>query len=280
LPAGAENISLPQADGSLLVLTAPAERIVTLAPNLAESVFAAGAGPRLLATVEYSEYPQAAAELPRVGDAFRLDFERIVTLRPDLVIAWESGNPRQAVARLRELGLAVWSVEIRSPGGIPDFIDEVGRATALVGQAAPVARGLRHRLAGLAAHYDGAAPVRYFYQVDVNPLFTINGEHLISRGLALCGGVNVFAAEPGLAFQTSREAVIVADPAALLAPSADGGADPLAAWRAWPGMRAIRDHALFLLPADEISRATPRFLDSLELACKLLDGLRKQDADG
>lgn len=280
LPAGASDIHLPQADGSPLRLAAPAERIVTLAPHLAEGVFAAGAGPRLLATVEYSEYPPAAADMPRIGDAFRLDIERIVALQPDLVIAWDSGNPRQAVAQLRDMGLAVWSVEIRTPAGIADFIEDVGRATDRSAAAKPVARELRRRLADLGARYEGATPVSYFYQVDVKPLFTINGEHLISRGLALCGGVNIFASEPGLAFQTSRESVIVADPRALLAPFLDGEADPLAAWRAWPGMRAVREEALLLLPADEISRATPRFLDSLELACKLMHGLRERDANG
>ena len=279
-PAGAAEIRLAQADGGALRLAAPAEHIVTLAPHLAEGVFAAGAGNRLLATVEYSEFPPAAAELPRISDAFRLDVERIVALQPDLVMAWDSGNPRQAVAQLRDLGLAVWSVEIRSPPEIADFIEDVGRATGRPDRAEPVVLELRRRLADLAARYDGASPVRYFYQVDAKPLFTINEEHLISRGLALCGGVNIFAREPALAFQTSRESVIVANPRALLAPFLDGDGDPLAAWRAWPGMRAVRDEALLLLPADEISRATPRFLDSLELACKLLDGLRERDSNG
>jgi iron complex transport system substrate-binding protein len=278
--AAAADIRLTQPDGSPLVLSAPAQRIVTLAPHLAEGVFAAGAGPRLLATVEYSEYPPAAASLPRIGDAFRLDIERIVALRPDLVLAWDSGNPRQAVAQLRELGLPVWSVEIRAPAEIPDFIDAVGRAAGVAEHAAPVARDLRHRLRELTGRYRDAAPRRYFYQVDAKPLFTINGEHLISRGLALCGGVNIFAGEPGLAFQTSRESVIVADPDTLFAPGLPDAADPLAAWREWPGMRAVRNESLYLLPADEISRATPRFLDSLERACKLLHNLRARDADG
>jgi iron complex transport system substrate-binding protein len=184
------------------------------------------------------------------------------------------------VAQLTELGLPVWSVEIRTPGQIADFIEDLGRATGLEQQAAPVARSLRRRLDDLAAEYHGVAPVRYFYQVDAKPLFTINGEHLISRGLALCGGRNIFAEEPGLAFQTSPESVIVADPDALLAPGPAGDADPLASWRDWPGMQAVRKDALFLLPADEISRATPRFLDSLGLACKLLHSLRQRDANG
>ncbi|RPH97805.1 MAG: cobalamin-binding protein [Lysobacterales bacterium] len=273
----AGDIVLTQADGSLLHLAGPAQRIVTLSPHLAEGLYAAGAGERLIATVEYSEFPPPAAEIPRIGDAFRLDVERIAALRPDLVIAWDSGNPRPAVAQLRALGLAVWSVEIRAPEEIAGFIEAAGRAGGLDRQAAAVAQRLRGRLTSLAAHYASARPLDYFYQVDVQPLYTISGQHLISRGLALCGGVNIFADQPGLAFQASRESVIVANPTAIIAPlpsGPNGTADPLAAWRDWPSLTAVRNGALVLLPADEISRATPRFLDALEAACERLDHVR------
>jgi iron complex transport system substrate-binding protein len=279
LPAAAvADILLTQADGSPLRLARPAGRIVTLSPHLTEGLYAAGAGERLVATVEYSEFPQAAATVPRIGDAFRIDVERITALRPDLVIAWASGNPRPAVEQLRTLGLQVWTVEIRAPGEIAGFLEAAGRAAGLEEQGAAAGQRLRERLAALAARFRGARPLEYFYQVDVQPLFTINGEHLISQGLASCGGVNIFADEPGLAFQASRESVIVADPAVMFAPlpsGPPGTTDPLAAWREWPGLAAVRNDALFLLPADEISRATPRFLDSLESACGQLDRVRQ-----
>jgi len=275
----AVELRVQQADGSELRLAGPALRIVTLAPHLAEGVFAAGAGQQLIATVEYSEFPAPALHLPRIGDAFRLDIERIVALQPDLVIAWDSGNPRPAVEQLRQLDLQVWSVEIREPRGIADFIESVGRVSGHPAEAETEAGRLRARLAALEQRYAGASPLRYFYQVDARPLFTINGRHLISRGLALCGGVNIFAEEPGLAFQVARESVIVANPDALLAPRLPGSADPLAGWRAWPGLTAVQRDALFLLPADEISRATPRFLDSLDQACKLLQALRGNPDD-
>lgn len=266
----AADIRLPQADGTDLRLDEPASRIVTLAPHLAEGAFAAGAGRELVATVEYSEYPVAAITIPRVGDAFRLDIERIVALQPDLVIAWDSGNPRPAISQLQALGIRVWPVEIRDPEGIPAFIEAAGQATGHEAEANAMASRLRELLARITLRYRNADAVRYFYQVDVKPLFTINEQHLISRGLALCGGRNVFAGEPGLAFQVARESVIVANPDVLLAPRLPGDIDPLAAWREWPTLTAVRNDALFLLPADEISRATPRFLDALEQACALL----------
>ena len=273
------EITLEQADGSELLLPAPATRVITLSPHLTELVFAAGAGDRLIATVEFSDYPESARDVPRIGDAFRLDIERIVALRPDLVIAWDSGTPRPAVAQMRALGIPVWSVEIREPGEIADILEATGKATAEPGTAGAGAMALRQRLVGLSERYQGLDALEYFYQVGSTPLFTVNGDQLISKGLSLCGGRNIFADEPALAFQVSHESVIVADPDALFAPYQDAKPDPLMAWRDWPSMQAVRQDALFLLPADPVSRATPRFLDSLELACKLLNELREHDTN-
>lgn len=273
-PAAHAAVELVQADGTTLTLGQPAGRVITLSPHLAELVYAAGAGERLLATVEYSEYPALAAQLPRVGDAFRLDIEAIVALRPDLVLAWGSGNPRAAVEQMRALGLPVWSVEIRQPEEISATLRAIGRATASPQEAEKAAREFDTRLQRLAARYQGVATLDYFYQVDANPLFTINGHHLISQGLALCGGVNLFADEPGLAFQVSHESVIAANPDAFFASALPGQADPLARWREWPDLDAVSANALFTLHADRISRATPRWLESIETACNLLHRLR------
>ena len=250
---------------------------MTLAPHLTELVFAAGAGHRLIATVDYSDFPEAASGLPRIGDAFRLDIERIVALNPDLVIAWDSGNPRPAITQLHSLGITVWSVEIRTPEEIADTLEGIGMATGYEEIAEPGATGIRRRLEDLSRQYLGEETLDYFYQVGARPLFTLNGDHLVSRGLSLCGGHNIFEQEPGLAFQVGYESVIVANPDALFAPYLEGDENPLTAWQEWPAMNAVQRGALFLLPADAVSRATPRFLDSLEFACKLLHELREQN---
>jgi iron complex transport system substrate-binding protein len=271
-------IELPQADGSTLKLPRPARTLITLAPNLTELAFAAGAGAQLVATVAYSEFPAAAASLPRVGDAFRLDLERILALKPDLVIAWQSGNPQQGIARLQSLGIATWVVEIRQPDQIASTLQWLGRATGNPASGEAAARQARRKLEALTRRYAGLAPVRYFYQVAAAPLYTINGDHLIARGLALCGGVNIFQRESGLAPQVSQEAVMAADPQALLAPAGPLQPDPLARWREWPGMQAVHNGALFLLPEDEISRASPRLLDAIASGCGMLDRLRSKTA--
>jgi len=270
-PAAA-TITLPQAEGAPLSIERPAERIITLAPNLTELAFAAGAGEALVATVEYSDFPPAASDLPRIGDAFRFDLESIVALRPDLVIAWSSGNPAAALARLESLGLRVWRTEIRQPDDIARLLDWMASAT---GRAPPAAaRQAREKLARLREAHAGKAPVSYFYQVSERPLFTLNGQHLVSQGLAICGGRNVFAGQPVLAPQISREAVLLADPQVLIAPAVPGEPDPLAHWRAWPRMQAVRAGEFIHLHADEISRATGRALDSIASACEAFDDVR------
>jgi iron complex transport system substrate-binding protein len=273
----AAEIVLPQASGGTLVLEQPATRIISLAPNLAELLYAAGAGDRLVATVEFTDFPPAALQVPRIGDAFRFDLERIVEFAPDLVLGWASGNPDAALRRLDSLGLEVWRIEIRQPGDVATVLEAMARATGRLDVGLPAADEFRQRLAKLTARHAGTSPVRYFYQVSPRPLFTLNGEHLVSRGLALCGGRNVFADEPVLAPQVTLEAVLVADPAVLIAPVLNADEDPLAQWRDWPRLAAARNGAFIHLPADEISRATPRLLDSLESACTLLDQFRRND---
>jgi iron complex transport system substrate-binding protein len=273
--ASAENISLLQADGGTLELPQPASRIITLAPHLAELVFAAGAGDRLIATVEYSDFPADAQKIERVGDAFRLDLEKIVTLRPDLIIAWGSGNPKAAVQRLEDLGLPVWTIEIRQPHEIVKALRAFGEATASPQIARRTADELDRRIEALEENYRNRADVKYFYQVAERPLYTVNGEHLISRMLKKCGGVNIFHNEPGLAQQVSHESVIVADPDVLIAPRVSAADEPLKQWQDWPSMRAIQRNALIHVSADGISRATPRMVDAVETACGELDKLRQ-----
>ena len=265
---------LQQSFGGTLQLEQPARRVITLSPHLTELVFDAGAGETIVATVEYSNWPPQAVDIPRVGDAFRIDAERVQLLKPDLVIGWETGNPSAALAGLADLGLAVWSVEIRTPAEIADVLESIGQATGTRQSAKAAADKLREQLDWLATNYTDRAPLRYFYQVSAQPLYTINGEHLISQGLALCGGENVFAALSGLAPQVGQEAVLLADPDALLAPDIPGAEDPFVQWRSWPRLKAVRQQNYLKLPADAISRATPRFLDAVKLACSRLDEIR------
>ncbi len=269
------DITLPQANGEILTLNAPAGRIITLAPNLAEMVFAAGAGEHLKAVVEYSNFPTQVLQIPRIGDAFRIDLERIVELEPDLVIAWKSGNPQTALQKLEQLGITVWQVEITRPEEIADTVENISIAAGTQAIGQDVAGRLRSKLALVQQQNASKTPVSYFYQIAPRPLYTINGQHIISHSLAVCGGENVFSELPTLAPQISRESVILANPQAMIAPEISGDPPALSVWQDWPQLQAVQNKAMLYLPADEISQATPRLLDSIELACKLLDQVRR-----
>jgi len=268
------DITLPQANGETLTLTAPASRIITLAPNLAELVFAAGAGERLKAVVEYSDFPEQVKQIPRIGDAFRIDLERIIELEPDLVIAWKSGNPQTALQKLEQLGIKVWQLEITRPEEIADAVENISIAAGSEAIGRDVAGQLRSKLARVQQQNANKTPVSYFYQIAPRPLYTINGQHIISRSLAVCGGTNVFSELPTLAPQISRESIVITNPQAMIAPKISGDPPALAVWQDWPQLQAVQNKAMLYLPADEISQATPRLLDSIELACKLLDQVR------
>lgn len=269
------DIVLPQANGATLTLPGPATRIITLAPNLAELVFAAGAGEHLKAVVEFSNFPTQMKQIPRIGNAFRIDLERIIELEPDLVIAWKSGNPQTALQKLEQLGVTVWQIEITRPEEIADAVENIARAAGTENTGQILAQQLRRKLANLQQQNAHKVPVDYFYQIAPRPLYTINGQHIISRSLEICGGRNIFSDLAVLAPQISRESVILADPQTMIAPEIAGNPPALAVWQEWPRLQAVKNGALLYLPVDEISQATPRLLDSIDLACKLLDEVRK-----
>ncbi len=249
-----------------------AQRIVALAPHLAELVFSAGAGGRLVGVAEFSDFPPAVLALPRVGDAFRVDFEAVAALRPDLVLAWTSGNPPEAVQRLRELGLRVVLLE---PATLDDIAKHILRIGALAGtrqEATIAADAFRARLERLRNRPAPAIPARVFVQLSERPYFTVTDRHFLGQGLKLCGGQNVFGSLPGLTAIVSMESIIAAAPDVIIASDMGGDARaPLATWEAWPGLPAVRERRLYTLDADLLSRPSVRVLGGIESLCRLLD---------
>lgn len=263
--------------GNAIVLPAPARRIVSLAPHVAELLFAAGAGDRVVATVEYSDYPPAARAIPRIGGAGGLDLERIVALQPDLIVGWASGNPRHAIERLRSFGFPVYLTEPRRLEDIARHLEHLGRLAGTGAAARAAAERFTSRHRALAARYAARTPVRVFYQVLDPLLITVNGEHLISEVLRLCGGVNVFAGLPVLAPAVGEEAVLQADPAAILAGgTAEGWRPWQARWRGRSELAAVKHGALYFIPADLLHRHSPRVIDGAQQVCEALDDARRR----
>lgn len=252
---------------------APAARIVTLAPHLAELVYAAGAGDRLVATVEWSNYPPEAAALPRVGDAFRVDLEALAALAPDLVLAWKGGNPDHMLEQLAQRGYRVVALAPEQLEDIAVHLLEIGRLAGSPEPAAEAAARYRAGLEALRRAQAGKRELRVFYQVSWRPLYTVGGRQLISEVIALCGGRNIFGELGELAPAVGMEAVIARDPEVIL--TADIQRAELAEWRRWPSLRAVAGDHLYAVDGDLVVRATPRILEGTRQVCEALDQARR-----
>lgn len=257
------EVSVRDDYGNTVRLPAPAARIVSLAPHLTELVYAADAGARMVGAVEYSDFPPAARELPRVGSDAHINLESVLALRPELIVAWPNPGSVRAIDRLAELGIPVFRSEPRELEDIATTLERLGVLAGTSAQAQRAAQAFRARKAGLEKRYAGRPKVRVFYQVWDRPLLTVNGDHVISKVIALCGGENVFAAAPLIAPEVDAEAVLRAAPEVTL--TSRPGAQP-PSWL--PGGR------FFVVPADLIQRHTPRLLDGAEHVCRALEEVR------
>lgn len=244
-------------------------RIVTLAPHLAELVFAAGAGDLLVGVSAYSDFPDAVSGLPVIGDAFVVDQERLALLRPDVLLAWQSGTPQHVVDELSKQGYRVEVIQTRSLEDIALGLERIGQLTGNPAIAERAAADFRQGLRLLAARYSTADPISVFYQIQKRPLFTISGSHYVSELIALCGGQNIFSDLNNLAPLVAVEAVVERNPEIMLV-SSDSEADALSEWDRWPDLAANRYRNRYVMRADEIGRPTPRVLSAGEALCEAL----------
>ena len=253
----------------------PAQRIVSLAPNITEVVYAAGAGDKLVGSVDFSDYPEAARKLPRVGSYARVDVEAILALKPDLVLAWDTGNPPATVSQLRKLKVPVFVVEPKTLNDIARDIERYGALAGTEAAAHAAATGYRQRLAALQSTYAGRRPVRMFYEVWDEPLMTVNRTQIISDVIRLCGGENIFANLPAIAPTVNVEAVLAANPEAIVAGGmGEKNAAWLDPWRKWPRLKATSRGNLFFIDPNLLQRHTPRLLDGAEQLCARLEEAR------
>jgi iron complex transport system substrate-binding protein len=260
--------------GISVQLAAPAARIVTLAPHLAEVVFAAGAGEKLVGVAQFSDFPVAAQRLPRVGDAARVDLERILLLRPDLVLAWKSGNQAGDVARLERLGLRVFVTEPSGLSDVPRLIRAVGTLAGTGRFAQEAAAAFEGQIATLRARFALRPALRVFYEIWHRPLLTVNGRHMISDVIGVCGGINVFADAPLLTPSVSLEAVLAAQPEAIIGGGSGVTAQEFAAqWHRYH-LVGLKNVEVTYVPPDEIQRATPRIAAGARAICEALEKAR------
>ena len=267
LPASAAPIRVTDDTGQLLTLQQPARRIIALSPQLLELSAAAGASKQVIATIHGADNVHWARKLPLVGDAFALNLEAIARLKPDLILAWESGTPPREVARLKSLGIPVYWSQANTFETLASTVQRIGQ---LAGTTAPAGRWVRDfdtRLAALRARYAAQRPqVRVFYQVWSRPLITLGGPQLINQAITLCGGRNVFGHLSVLSPTISTEAVLQADPQ-LIVTASPRGAAWLQDWKRYTQISAVKHDQLVALPPNALPRMGVDVLDGVQQLC-------------
>lgn len=275
LPAGAVHVSAQDDRGVTVSLSQPARRIISLAPHATELVFAAGAGAYLVGVTAFSDYPPAAKRIQSLGDSGKVDVERILALKPDLVVGWQSGNHSGDLAQLERLGVNLFVTEPRHLPDIPRLLRAIGLLAGTEAVATRAAAGFEQRMAGLMKKYGSRRRVSVFYQIWDAPLMTVNGEHLINDVIELCGGQNVFAGLSSLTPAVSMESVVTLNPEVIIA---SGGLyqneQVWKNWRRFPSMSAVSRGRLYFIHPDLIQRQTPRILEGAQRLCEQLDRAR------
>ncbi|CAN7510898.1 cobalamin-binding protein [Massilia sp. LjRoot122] len=263
--------------GRRVTVQQPARRVISMAPHATELLFAAGGGARVVGAMNYSDYPEAAKTIPLVGSNSVIDMERVLALKPDLVVVWHSGNTARQIAQIESLGVPVFHSEPRRLAQVADNIERLGQLLGTGPAASSAAGALRGKLAGLEARYGGRSPVSVFYQIWDQPLYTLNDAQIASDAIRVCGGRNVFGGLKVVAPEVSLEAVLAADPEAIMAGKRYDPANPgLKLWEPYKSMTAVKRGNLLTVNGELLTRPGPRAVDGAALLCEALEGVRQR----
>lgn len=274
----AASVSVVDDAGRTVTLPAPAHRIVSLAPNITDSLFAAGAGAYVVGTSRFTEYPAEAKKVPVVGDATMIDLERIVGLKPDIVVVWKSGNAASQVEKLTRLGIPVFYSETTRLADVSATTRRLGRLAGTSEAADKEAAAFDASLARLRQSYVGKKRLKVFFQIWDRPLMTIGHAQIIDDALDLCGGDNIFADLTQAAPTVAREAVLTRNPDVIVA-GGGGEGDSLAGWQQSAFLTAVKHDNVFALDAPTLALPSPSILPSVETLCHALDEARNRARD-
>lgn len=272
-------------EGRRVFLEQPAQRIISLSPHITELLFSAGAGDKISGVDEYSDYPEQVQSIKRIGDATHLDVETILALEADLIVAWGNGlSHEKFVEQLINLQQTVYISSPEHLHDIPLTVENLGRLAGTFDLAHHRAEAFRNELQGIINEYSHRPVVTVFYEIWHQPMFTINGQHVMSKVIEMCGGRNVFAELPIISPNINQEAVIAANPDVIIASgikitsttnqNASQRPPWLDEWRQWPTLKAVKKNQLYHINPDLLQRHTFRILQGSKILCDYLQSAR------
>ena len=251
------------------------QRIISLSPHMTELAYSAGLGNKLIAASDYSDYPEQAKKLERVANYRGIKMERILTLKPDLILAWKGGNPSREMDRLQQLGIKIFYSNPTQLTDIADTIIKLGKFADDPNKSMTAATTFRTQLAKIKARYQNKSPVRYFYQLSDSPMLTISDGNWPSPVFDICGGENIFATSTAAYPQVNQEQVVVRQPNVIFG-SRHATSKENSPWLKWQGkLPAVDNHQLYQLNSDWLNRPTLRTLKAAKQVCQLLENARK-----
>lgn len=270
----ADAVNVVDDDSRTVTLPEPARRIISTAPHITEFLFEAGGAGHIAGVTSYSNYPFEAQSLPLVGDNRRIDMERVLALKPDLIIAWRGGNPVRQIDQLERMGIPVFYSDLKTMEDIPKTLERFG---VLVGQAEMGKKQgalWKARLERLKKQYENRPVLKVFYQISERPLYTLSGKHIVSEAIRICGGENIFSGLETIAPRVSVESVLEKNPDVIFISRSGGSASGINFWRRFGVVKAVRKNNLFETDPDLMDRPGPRLIEGVFSLCEKMDEAR------
>jgi iron complex transport system substrate-binding protein len=248
-------------------------RIIAMAPSITEIIFALKRERCLVGVTQYSDYPDAAVQYPKIGSYVNLDLEKIVSLRPDLCIAIKDGNPKDVIDRLASLKIPVFAVNPRNLDTVMQTIVEIGNLLNARATAKAIVTGMQERLGRVKNIVsDIESRPRVFFQIGLSPIVSVGSPTFIHELIVTAGGRNV-AEGPTPYPRYSREQVVWMSPDVIIITSMARFAifeQVKQEWAKWPDMPAAHNNRIYMQESNLFDRPTPRLIDGLELLVRLL----------
>ncbi len=252
--------------GQKIVLDHPPARIVSLAPDLTENLFALGLGEKIVGVVRGCDYPRDALKIPIVASYDSISVEKILSLHPDLIVAWRDAR---FIPQLKKLNVPIYLNQPHRITDIPKVLRNLGMLTETSRKAEEVALNFENHLARLKKTYSHEKPVSVFYQIWFSPLMTITRTSWINDVITLCGGKNIFENLRGSASSVSMEAVLLSNPEIII--GSRESHDLKNSWAHYKTLRAVKNKNVYTLNPDKIERASVRLLQGAEELCQIID---------
>ncbi|MDP2559708.1 cobalamin-binding protein [Psychrobium sp. 1_MG-2023] len=254
--------------------TAP-KRIIALSPHSVELLYSLGVGDRIVGTISHADYPEQAKSIEVIGDYKGITLEKVIALKPDLIVTWSGGNKINQIEQIKQLGFTVVDSNPQSLTEIASNIRHLGNATGQVEQANKIAAGFERELAEITAKYQKKAPIKTFYQLWSKPLMTISEQSWISQYISRCGGINVFADTKTAYPKVSVENVLLSGAEVILVPRDKQTRDhELFNWEQWQLLPAVKNNHIYYPNATILHRPTPRVIEPMREVCEQINRAR------